>query len=52
MTDELWFETKNGKRNIFDRIDHQKEYGIQNPETFLQDIWTIYHIIHEKDKKV
>lgn len=50
MTDEMWFETENGKRNIFDRIVHQKENGIQNPEQFLQDIWAVYQLLNKKKK--
>ena len=50
MTEKIWFETEHGRRNIFDRIDHQKENGIQNPEQFLQDIWAVYQLLNKKKK--
>lgn len=50
MTDGNRFEMPVRRPNIIDRIDYEREHGIQNPEIFLQDIWTLYRLIKRKEK--
>lgn len=51
MIERYKLETPVRRTNIIDRIDCEREQGIQNPDIFLRDIWTLYQLINCKRKK-
>lgn len=51
MIERHRLETSVKRTNIIDRIDREREQGIQNPEMFMKDIWTLYSLLKEKRHK-
>lgn len=51
MIERHKLETPVRRTNIIDRIDREREQGIQNPDMFLRDIWTLYQLINKRKEK-